>query len=680
MNTKKNYKVSQSEIPLVPVWILIPLWTISLVVPNLIYSGTNFADTLHILKWTATGVPVAFAVFIAGLRLFIYGSERIKIKLDIFAVTWAVILIYCLLQPLWVKISSPTGYVLEMVCFLTVWAYYVISVSSFPEWGLRLILVLASLNAAINTIFAELQLRYMNDLAFLTGTPFEFLKRYSTLILPTPPHYIGNTAQQNMFGLWLAVATLGAVYLFVFDVWKKDTEEHGKKIFIPSICIALAVVCLKFCIFDKSIISGIIAAALILGAFLSVKFLHGSKHVYFAVFVLLLAGFNYWGLLNSTSRSANLAFFGGIGLMFILSALKFGKNYVLRFAGIAIVLIVVFWASLYGQRLGYTIEKVEEVLEHVETIGKRRGIWTTSFAMVKEHPEGVGIGQYKWHYIEAQREAFKTIRDDWYEWQYTHWAHNEFLQFFCEGGIIGGIMFLIMYMFWFIPSTIGFFRKKIVSEGCIWGFCLASLITFCAVFTRPFHRIENMVWIALAIALSNREFFPSLKFSSGFEILKSNISRKIIAVICVLSSLSGIVYICSGIYGNYILRQALSTQNANLQRYLLDEANKHPIVREETQRNLGYHYLSLGEQENDTELLSEGFNILWAHFNREPHSEDISKLLNFAQRYQLEDVLREIASYFKPGTYHLERRIQKDSSGRSVNALLLMNGPGKDDD
>ncbi len=103
-------------------------------------------------------------------------------------------------------------------------------------------------------------------------------------------------------------------------------------------------------------------------------------------------------------------------------------------------------------------------------------------------------------------------------------------------------------------------------------------------------------------------------------------------------------------------------------------------MREEALRNLGYHYLQLGEQKNNPELMVQGFNILWDEFQREPHSEDISRLLNFAQRYQIEPVIREIASYFRPGDYHLQRVPQKDSAGRIVNALLLLNGPGSDDE
>ena len=256
------------------------------------------------------------------------------------------------------------------------------------------------------------------------------------------------------------------------------------------------------------------------------------------------------------------------------------------------------------------------------------------------------------------------------------------MQFFCEGGYIGGILFMAMYLSWFIPSVVGLFRKKRmeININAVWAVCLASLITFCAVFTRPFHRIENMVWITLAFAISNREFFPCLKFKALYEPIQSRILRKLAAITCILASVCGIVYISSGIQGNMLLRQALSTNNADLQMYYLDQAQKHPIVYEETMRNVGYHYMQLGDQTDDIEMTAQGFDILWEHFNHEPHSEDISKLLQFAQKYQQEEPLRQIAGYFKPGTYHLQRVPQRTSDGQVVNALLLVNGPGKDDD
>ena len=684
---KKNQKPEIKKIPdkyapvpLVPAWILVPLWFVSLAVPNIIYSGVQFADTLHILKWTVTGVPVAIAVFIAGVRLFMYGPERVKIKFDIFAAIWAVILIYCALQYFWVDINSPTAFALEMVCFVTVWAFYIISVSSFPDWGLRPVLILGNINAAINVVFAELQIRYINNLAFLKGTPFEDLMKYSAIILPTPGNYIGNTAQQNMFGLWIAVSVLGAVYLYVYDAWKSDADECGKRVWLPVASLILAVINLKFAIADSVTLCGILAGIFIILSFVWAWRLGNKKHLYYSVVILFFVAWNFWGLMSSTSRSAFLALIIGLTMMLLIAAFKFNRNYVMRFFAVLALILAVFWTSLYAPRSGEIVEKTQDIIENYQSIGLRRGIWATSYALFMSRPMGVGIGQYKWHYLDGQREGFKLFNNpDWYEWQYTHWAHNEFLQFFCEGGFIGGLMFLIMYFGgWFIPSAVGLFRKKEISINAVWAFAVACLITFCAVFTRPFHRIENMVWITLAFAICNNEFLPAVGFKP-FDIIKSKIFARFVAVLCVGASVAGCVYIASGIRGNYLLRRALSTQEEKLQLYLLEEANKHPIVREETQRNLGYHYLQVGEQTENMEATVKGFEILWSQFNREPHSEDIGKILNFAQRFQLESVLRQLASYFKPGTYHLQRVPQTDSQGRKINALLLLNGPGSDD-
>ncbi|MBQ6001329.1 MAG: O-antigen ligase family protein [Synergistaceae bacterium] len=667
--TERKIPEKYQPVPLVPEKLLMLLWAVSLVLPNLIYSGVNFADTLHIIKWTVTGVPIAIALIIAGARILIYGHERLKIKIDVFAVIWLVILIYCGLMPLWTDIMSPTSYVLEMVCFSSIWAFYVLSVSSFPSWGLRPVILLANLNASINIIFAELQIRNMNNLAFLQGTIFEGLRQYSTIILPTPGNYIGNTAQQNMFGLWCAVAVLGAVYLYVYDAHRDGDDP--RKVFQPVVLIGLGVLLLKNAVISGNIILWVLSVILILSPFVITR-------RFYATLILILMSWNFWGLMNSTSRSATLALLLGLGVILIISFWKFDRTYVLRFAAVILVLVSVFYVSLYSPRSEQIVDKTADIVRNAENIGNRRGIWMTSYAMLMEHPKGVGIGQYKWHYLEGQRYGFKMVNERWYRWQYTHWAHNEFLQFFCEGGWIGGTLLILMWLSWLIPVIIALFKRQRLTIGInsVWGISLATLITFCALFTRPFHRIENMVWITLAFALSNREFFSErLKFGA----LSSGLWRKLCGLTLILASIAGCVYISSGIYGNYILRKALSSHDGNMQLYYLNEADKHPIVHEEAQRNLGYHYMQRGEQTNNGDEIARGFNILWQHFNREPHSEDISKLLNFAQRYQIEPVIREIASYFRPGDYHLKRVPQQDSAGRRIRALLLVNGPGSDD-
>ena len=674
-NNKKFEKLDLSKnkkLALVPAYILFPLWLISLTFPNLIYSGVKFYDTLHIIKWTVTGVPIALAFITAGIRLAIYGRERFEIKIDKFAVIWALMIAYAVVQPLWVNISSPDGFLIETVCVIAVFGFYILSVISFPEKCLRPILYLASINAAINCLFAELQIRHLSNLKFLDGTFLGWLQNYSDFILPTPGYYIGNTAQQNMFGLWLAICTLGMAYIFIFDLWQNNETEHGKKIWLPLINVALIVVSMKFIFTVPDFNTSLIFMALTGILFFILIILSWKLKIFLVSICLLLISANFWGLIGSTSRSGVISLIVGLLTMIIFVFRKFGRFYALRFFAVILMLSSVFWASTFSMRSKQIVDKTVDIVQHAENIGNRRGIWATSYEIFKLHPEGVGTGQYKWHYLEGQREGFKDFKEDWYGWQYTHWAHNEFLQWFCEGGIIGGIILIIMYLVWFIPALMSLFKNDPVPISSIWGCSLVSLISFAAVFTRPFHRIENMVWIALAFALSNNGFRVK-----SFKFFKSDFVSRLAGLAYVGASIIGIIYISGGIYGNYLLRQALSTNNARVQNYYLNEADKYSIVHEEVQRNLGLHFMQVGENQNDDDITVKGFNILWQSFKREPHSEDITRIINFAQKFQNEEVLREIVSYFHPDAWHLERQPRKTEDGTIINALVVVNGPAE---
>ena len=66
----------------------------------------------------------------------------------------------------------------------------------------------------------------------------------------------------------------------------------------------------------------------------------------------------------------------------------------------------------------------------------------------------------------------------------------------------------------------------------------------------------------------------------------------------------------------HVLRQALSTRSATGQRGLLERAARHPIVREDALKNLGYHYYQVGEQTNDVRTMVQGFSLLWQQIGR----------------------------------------------------------------
>ena len=608
-----------APVPLVPPALLIPLWFAALALPNLVYSGVSFYDTLHIMKWTVTGVPIAIALLVAGARLVLYGRDRIRFEVDLFGALWAVLLLYCVAQPIWVRISSFTTLVHELVCFAAVWAFYVLSMASFPNRAIRPLLWLANINAALNVLFAELQIRNLNDLAFLRDIPvLGGLSGLGSLILPTPYNYIGNTAQQNMFGLWMAICVMSSVYLYIAYASTPD----GKR-----------------------------------------------RHPAVTALNLLLMAVNIWGLWNSTSRSGILSLLVGLSVLGLVVLVHFGRDYARRLGAVILLFAAVLGGAMLmnRERAAELVAKTVDMVQDAGTVGGRRGIWTTSWTMFKQHPQGVGVGQFKWHYLEAQREAFKTHD---YNWQYTHWAHNEFLQWFCEAGVAGGAVLLLMFGLWFFTFFGKVFRRDLLSPEVIWGCALVALILFNALWTRPFHRIENTLWLALAFAVTNREVLKGrlgwrASFSSGFT--------KLLGVSFVAASLVGLIYLGSGIEGNLLLRQALSTRSATVQRGLLERAARHPMVREEALKNLGYHYFQVGEQTNDVQTMVQGFSLLWQHFLREPHTEDLSTLLQWAQRFQQVETLKELVSYLKPGTYRLEtQKGVQDSQGRTVDAVVMV--------
>ena len=605
--------------PLVPPALLVPLWFAALALPNLVYSGVSFYDTLHIMKWTVTGVPIAIGLLVAGARLVLYGSGRIRFEVDLFGALWALLLLYCVAQPVWVRISSFTTLVHELICFAAVWAFYVLSTVSFPNWAIRPLLWLANINAALNVLFAELQIRNLNDLAFLRDIPvLGSLSGLGSLILPTPYNYIGNTAQQNMFGLWMAICVMSSVYLYIAYASTPD----GKR-----------------------------------------------RHPVVTALNLLLMAVNIWGLWNSTSRSGILSLFVGLSVLGLVVLVHFGRDYARRLGAVVLLFAAVLGGAMLvnRERAVELVAKTVDMVQDAGTVGGRSGIWTTSWTMFTMHPQGVGVGQFKWHYLKAQREAFKTHD---YPWQYTHWAHNEFLQWFCEAGVAGGVLLLLMFGLWFFAFFGKVFRRDSLAPEVIWGCALVALILFNALWTRPFHRIENTLWLALAFAVTNREVLKGrlgwrASFSTGFT--------KLIGVSFVAVALVGLIYLGSGIEGNLLLRQALSTRSATGQRGLLERAARHPIVREDALKNLGYHYYQVGEQTNDIQAMAQGFRLLWQHFLREPHSEDMSTLLQWAQQFQQVEPLKELVSYLKPGTYRLEtRKGVQDSQGNPVDAVLMV--------
>jgi O-antigen ligase len=598
-NTSKNLKsfknIAELNEPLLPVYFLIPLWLIALTLPNLIYSGVLWYETLHLTKWVVCGATVAIAGLIVGIRLIHFGGKKLAFKIDGFVFLWIILFVYLMIQPLWTDIRSVSSFVQEILCFAAVIGFYIMSLNSFPLRLARPLIWLANINGAINVLFAEIQTR-----VWLWEVYNEVIGDSLSIILPTPGNYIGNTGQQNMFGLWLAICIMNSAYLYVAYA----ILPSGKKRSMPV-----------------------------------------------TILNLVLLFINCWGLWISTSRSAMLSLLVGLFVLIIMFLrLKADKAFIKRMFTVIVVFLVAVCASymINPQRFDVNVGKTIDMIQNAESIGGRDGIWATSRSMFKMYPiKGVGIGQYKWHYLEAQRKMFDKYPDA--TWQYTHWAHNEFLQWFCEGGLFGGLIMVFMLAWWFISVVAAILKKKEISSEAIWANALIVLVLFNALWTRPFHRIENILWLSLAFALANREvLLQSLK--DYFSIVKKPLSI-FAGTSFVIIAIIGLWFLGDGMYGDRQIRIAMSTNNAVTQRERLMEAQKHIMVRLEAEKQLAYHFISCGEALKSDADLEEGLNRLLNYFKKEPHTQELNALFEWAQKLQNVGILKYLVEFLKPGSF-----------------------------
>lgn len=562
---------------------------VSLGLPNLIYSGISWFDTLHIMKWTFAMVPVAIISVVGGISLALYGNDRTDFKIDLFGFLWLIMLGYISIQAVWVNITSWSTFMKEWFFFATLTAIYIFSFNLFKDARAhRTVLWIANINAGINVIFAELLIRNMNG-------PFPF-------IMNVPGNYIGNTGQQEMFGLWMAMAVMNGIYLNAAYSEVSDGLTRNMR---------------RAC---------------------TIRYMN-----------LGLLALNSWGMWNSTTRAGFLSLITGT-LIISLIFKQNDRKQMLKKVGQGVAIVVLMLAlnigmSYFGFGRAYVlINKTMDMVMNTSTFGKRRGIWKTSWAIFMEHPiKGVGIGHYKWHYLEGQRLAFQKDPD--MEWQFTYWAHNEYLQWFAEFGIFGVIMLISAAVWWIWRFIKSLSQKKMLSLEASWACAMLFLILFDAVFSRPFHRIENVVWLSFAFAIANRELLP-LSYTWS-EVRHTSIYRVLGIFICTIS-VFGLVFLWNGLAGDKYLRYAADTDRAELQAEYIKKAMSKAMTRDEAEEQYANHLMAVAKVTRDPQDWANAINQMYRSFTIRPQAKQLMELLNLARQIRNRELLKALVPYLPP--------------------------------
>lgn len=575
---------------LAPLWIFYPLVFISLALPNLIYSGADWFDTLHIMKWAWTMVPVALVSLIGGSMLAFFGAGRTGFRLDLFGAVWLGLLAFVSLQPLWCDIFAWSTYFKEWFFFASLLAAYIFCFNLFDsQTALHRVLWLANLNAAVNVVFAELLIRDMNDIC--------------PLIMNVPGNYIGNTGQQEMFGLWMAMAAMNGIYLHM--------------VYSSPLC--------------------------------------GCERRRLPMWAnLFLLAFNSWGLWNSTTRAGMLALFTGTAALALTArrCREDGRALARRigaaFALVVFMLAVNVCTAYFGWSRAYALKnKTSDMLLNTSNIGARREIWITSWNVFKLHPlAGTGLGHYKWHYLEGQREAFKT--DPELKWQFTYWAHSEYLQLLAELGIFGAAALFASGAWWLWSFARALTLRRTLSPGAMWGCAMLFLIWFDALFSRPFHRIENAIWMSLAFAWANRELFTS---AASWQEIRSDFVYRVFGLFVAVVAAAGLVFFYNGCRADRYLLAAVRTKDAALQASFINRARKSLMERDEAGEQLAYHIIATARATKRPEDLEAGIGALYRSFRTKPQAKQLVELLRYARETNDLALMSELVTYLSPSSY-----------------------------
>ncbi|MDR1515732.1 MAG: O-antigen ligase family protein [Synergistaceae bacterium] len=598
---------------LVPQWLLWACFLISFSAPNLVFSGRYWFDTLHIMKWTVTMLPIGILTLIAGSVLASRELGKVDFVLDPFGALWLILVLFVTAQPLFTPMTSYSTFGKEWFYFSCLFATYMLAYNACKGGKLhRALLWGASVNASVNVLFAEMLMKGTNK-------GFHF-------ILDVPGNYIGNTAQQEMFGLWMAMAVLNCIYLHLFYV---DERKEGERWL------------------DRPALLGVL---LLNFFFLSV---------------------NSWGLWNSTARGGILSLIVAFVILVTglwrsghVSALK--RSY--KVFGVVVIFLAVVLAGglLLGiGRGGALVTKMMDMIKNPTSIGNRISIWKTSFEVFRIRPAtGVGLGHYKWHFLAGQRNLYskypELLNDPEYEWQFTYWAHSEYIQWLCETGVLGAGLLALMALWWLYSFVMALIKKKELPPEALWGCAMLFLLWFDALFSRPFHRIENSVWMSLAFALSNRSILPrQLKWTA----VDSAWVYRAFGVFIAVVSLYGFVFLAGGIRGDQLIYQSLARPSTFQEKDDLLKRAEGPLMsRDDAREQYGYLLVELGVIQKDQEVFLEGIRRLYGAFIRRPTSKLLFELTDYARQINNRELLEILSTYFKPGDM---KEILMDASGEA---------------
>jgi hypothetical protein len=174
------------------------------------------------------------------------------------------------------------------------------------------------------------------------------------------------------------------------------------------------------------------------------------------------------------------------------------------------------------------------------------------------------------------------------------------------------------------------------------------LLFFDAMFSRPFHRIENAVWMSLAFAQVNGFLLPR---TANWMKRESETVYRAFGVFIAAVAICGLLFLGGGMYGDKLILKAVYPGPNEEKRAYLDRAGGFLMSKDDALDQTANLDISIGEW--DDEAYVRGVRELYVAFKTRPNSERLFKLFDCARELNNAELIEELIPYFPPGSVEM---------------------------
>lgn len=340
--------------------------------------------------------------------------------------------------------------------------------------------------------------------------------------------------------------------------------------------------------------------------------LYGLLHLGGFRKILCLAGFTL-GTLVIFILNSRTTYLGLIAVLIFTIAYELiqfarekSKNHLLKIAILVVPVVIGYVISqgLVGStkynigdesasegQYGTVAERMGSIVsDKDESKNQRLAFWKDAIDYTKKHPLlGAGYGNWKLESIEPSKDIFDELSVPLH-------AHNDFLEFFAELGIPGGLIYISLFLFIAVTTVIFVWRGKNRDAEPIIVMAAIGLLAYAidAFFNFPIERSINQIYFSLvtAICLSTAQFSQN-ETAPDFdsESTEKSASNKalLFAFTCMIIMLP-MIYITFQTYQSLIIQEKT---RLDMDKEKIDLTPEYVVNAFPSMPNIGYSTLPL---------------------------------------------------------------------------------------